>query len=189
MFGFQNKQDLYLGQFVNLLLQSIIKSKVADSLPNDSSLSDSEIERFKDELFYLRVEILMASLIEVGKFGNTQFSNEEIGKTIGIAMTLALKDNGISKADSEKRLDNLIQRMGIYEDYVNGISEIELKKTGVYFQILQCFSEQVLGNDSKRLLSEKGRDKSFTVFGYAKQIYRNDEKEFKDKIKLVRFLD
>lgn len=189
MFGFQNKQNLYLGQFVNLLLQSIIKSKLAGSLPKDDSLSDHEIEKFKNELFYLRVEILMASLIEIGKFGKTQFSNEEIGKTIGIALTLALKDTGLSKSESEKIMDELIERISVYEDYVNGLDQAEIKKTWVYFHILRCFSGLVLGSDNKRLASEKGRNKEFVVFSFAKQAYRNDEKAFKDTLKAVKFLD
>lgn len=189
MFGINNKQSLYFGQFTNLLLQSIIKSKLADSIPNDGSLSESEIKKFKDELFYLRVEILMASLIKIGKFGKTQFSNEEIGKTIGMAMTLALKDNGVSKGESEKIMDELIKRIGEYEDYINDVSEADIKKTGVYFQILQCFSGMVLGKDSKRLQSEAGRNKEFVVFSFAKQAYKNDEKAFKEAIKAVKFLD
>lgn len=189
MLGFQNKQDLYLGQFVNLILQSFIKTNINDSLPDDGTLSEKEIQRFKEELFYLRVQLLMASLMEVRKFGNKEFSNEDIGETTVIALGHALRNTEIPKEEALKELDKLSERIGMYEDYVTGVNEEELQKTGVYFQILQCFANHVLGNDKKMVLTEKGRDKSFTVFSFAKQIYKIDEKDFKEKIKLVKFLD
>ena len=90
MLGFQNKQDLYLGQFVNLILQNFIKSNINDSLPDDGTLTESEIKRFKEELFYLRVQLLMGSLMEVRKFGNKEFSNEDIGETTVIGKNVKI---------------------------------------------------------------------------------------------------
>lgn len=188
MFGF-NKQELYLGQFVNLILQSILKSKAADSLPNDGYLSNKEIKQFKQELFYLRVQLLMAKLMEIRRFGKTEFSNEKIGKTVGTAVVLALRDTDVQKNESEKIVNSLLKRIEIYEDFITGLSTADLQKTGVYFQILQCFTELVLGRASKRVLSEASRDKEFTVFSYGKQIYKSDEEAFKQTIKSVKFLD
>lgn len=188
MVGF-NKQELYLGQFVNMFLQALLKSKTGESLPEKGSLTDKEIKLFKEELFYFRVELLMAKLIVINKFGKTEFSNYEIGKTVGSALILALRDTGMSKADSDKIEKKFIKHLGIYEDYIDRVDESEMNKTGPYFQILQCFTNLVIGKDINKLSTEADRDKNFIVFSYGKQAYKSDEQAFNKMYKSVKFLD
>jgi len=188
MFG-NKKESLYLGQFLRLFLQKIVKGEAEIRLPKDVSFTKKELEKIKQELFYFRIIILGYQLIDHRRFGGTKFNNEEIGKTLGIAFSLALQDTGSSKPDAEKQSESLIERIGIYEDYLGNLSQKELKEHGIYFNLIQCFEKIVLGDNSKRLLTNEGRDKAFTVFDYGKQTYRNLEEAFKGLIKTIKFLD
>lgn len=188
MFGLNKKEELYLAGFTRLFMQMVIKSEGKRTLPN-GSLTEKEEEKVKQELLYFRVVLLMYQLMAIRKFGNTEFSSEDVGKTLGLGFALALQDEGMTKHEAEKELEEVIKRLDTYGAFIEGVGDAELQKTGVYFNLIRCFSEIVLGKDAKRASTEEGRDKEFTVFDYGKQIYRSDEKALKEAMKGVRFKD
>jgi hypothetical protein len=108
---------------------------------------------------------------------------------LATAFSLALQDVGASKDEIENNLRQISDRLLTYESYIAQINSEALAKTGIYFNMIRCFSEIVLGKDAKRIMTEEGRDKELTVFDYGKQIFKNDEKALREFVKKVEFQD
>lgn len=86
---FRKKEEIYLGLFLRLITQSIIKSAINISeLDKDKILTVSEQKKTQEELPFFRFAIVMFKLLEILKFGKKNFAPEEIGQTLGIAVGL-----------------------------------------------------------------------------------------------------
>lgn len=187
---FSPKQEIYLGGFVRLLLKEMISSKSLDiaTINEGSLLSEKEVEKANEEILPLRLTLLSLLLNKIGKFGKQDFSSEEIGKTIGVALGLAYQDSGSSKSVASELAGRALDRIGNYYDNLMKVDEKEVEGEGPYFFVVNQYPNLILG---KKLdpMNEKNREKRFVLFDAAKQVYRNDEKNLPKLIDQFKFLD
>lgn len=102
---------------------------------------------------------------------------------------LAYQDTGLSKEDTEKKLNTLENRIEYYSDTLEKINAQELKEKGVFFFLIESFTNLITDYGTHKLNDKSFREKYFAIFDLGKQAYKNDEKIFEDLIKDVKFLD
>ena len=185
------KEKMNLGTFVRVVASTILKSDAGDISVVDTKnlLSKNERIEIKNEIEFFRLIILMFQLSEISRFGKKKFSSQELGQVFGIGVGLAYQDNGLSRDETEKKMDILSERIGYYTDAVEKTDQKELEAKGVFFYLIKYFTNLIIKFDVAKLREQQFQDKHFLVFELGKQVYRHDEKAFKNLIKNVKFLD
>lgn len=180
----KQKEKLYLGQFLRLYLQGLLKSKI--ELPTNTE-AKIDSDKFYEQLLYLRLIILMFLLLEIGRFGKQRYDLKSLGDLIQQAFVLSLVDVGVTKGSAEKKAKDFMTQLDDYTGYLGKVNRDELRKKGLYFHFILHFSDVIAGKGDIR--DESFRFDSFTAFSYGNQIYKADKKALKDMLNKVEFLD
>ena len=154
-------------------------------------MSSEEINRFNDQTLQLRLMILAWLLVKHASFGKKEYSSEEIGFMLSIAVSLCLQDNGLSKDLAEKRLIAFHEEMKEYNEAVvkrMEHSDYKTQETDVFFHLLTYFRDKVLHDSKIDLKIEPDSNKHYLVFFLANQIYKQDAEAFRASLREVKFL-
>lgn len=185
------KEEIRLGSFIRLVVGTLLKADPGDIsiVDTENKLDESERKKIKNEIEFFRLIVLQFQLMEISRFGKKKFTTQELGHVFGFAVVLAHQDNGFSKENIEKKMEVFEERIGYYIDVVEKTDPKELETKGVFFYLVKCFADLVLKSEIAKFGDQSFQDKHFLVFELGKQVYRNDEKIFKDLIKNVKFTD
>tara|TARA_Y100000310_G_C20541850_1_gene743678 strand:+ start:422 stop:997 length:576 start_codon:yes stop_codon:yes gene_type:complete len=188
---FSKKEKKNLGSFIRAVVGTLLKADPGDIsvIDTENKLNENERKEIKNEIEFFRLIVLLFQLMEISRFGKKEFTPQELGQVFGVASGLAYQDSGLSKEAAEKKLNVLGERIGYYTDNVEKTEPKELEKRGVFFYLTKLFTDFILKSETAKFSDESFQEKHFLVFEMGKQIYRNDEKAFKDLIKNVKFID
>jgi len=188
---FRKKEEMQLGSFIRLVVGTLLKADPGDIsiVDTEKRLDENERKEIRSEIEYFRLITLLFQLMEISRFGKKEFTPQELGQVFGVASGFAYQDNGLSKEAAEKKLDILGERIGYYTDEVEKTDPKELEKRGVFFYLTKLFTDFILKSETAKFSDQNFQDKHFLVFEMGRQIYRNDEKVFKDLVKNVKFTD
>jgi len=187
---FLKKQRVYFGGFLRLLLSKLISSNSfnINTIDKDGLLSAEEIEKANDEILPLRLVIIALLLNKISKFGNKNFSSNEIGEALGLALGLAYKDTGSANNVAMELTQRQIDKFGEYFNKLMAISKKDIAEKGPYFFVAFQYPKFILG-ENLDLIIEKNRLKDFLLFEAAKQIYENEKKYIPKILREFIFLD
>lgn len=188
---FSKKEKMSLGSFIRSVVSTLLKADSGDISIVDTGncLDEDERKEVKNEIEFFRLITLMFQLMEISRFGKKEFTTQELGQVFGVATVLAYQDNGFSKEDAEKKAETLIKKVEYYTDAIEKTDKNELESKGVFFYLIKYFTDLTLKSKTAKFSDQNFQDKHFLVFELGKQVYRNDEKVFKDLIKDIKFLD
>lgn len=188
---FNKKEKMNLRSFIQSVVGTLLKAAPDDIsiIDTEKKLNESECQEIRKEIEFFRLIVLLFQLMEISRFGKKEFTPQELGQVFGVGAGLACQDNGLSKEVAEKKMEALSERIGYYTDAVEKTDPKELEKQGVFFYLVKHFTDLILKSKTAKFSDQSFQDKHFLVFEMGRQIYRNDEKAFKDLIKNVKFID
>lgn len=175
---FKSKGKVYLKEFLELYIQALVKSDV--SFPSSETIRFDK-EKFSVELLYFRLVVLYFLITEIEWFGKKRYDLGSVENLIAEAYALTLPEKEVKKVEAYR------SRLLSYVIYLSKADKQRLKDRGIYFHLLMCFADLVVGEGSHH--DESFRDKRFVVFDFGKQIYRNDEKALRKMLKNFEFSD
>ena len=128
-------------------------------------LSDAEFSRLQTEIPSLGMALWFFRFNEAAVEKRVPIEPFELGRQFGVAVALALRDNGFT----EDELDAMWEVTQVYMDVVSGVEDGILDERGPYFLACQELPRRVL-DEGADLLDAAVRERLFEVFNIAKQI-------------------